>query len=541
MVTKVKNSSSMTSTSQSLEDKLYALKYFLSGKGIPFVVVKATTSELIGPKKKHLSYLVNMTHEPNVSIPNMVKHLMIRARFPDWSVAFKAIITMHHLMAYGNEKFIQNLASSTVDNRSFDRLCSYADRSTILGYNMSIFLRRYSRYINNKIQTYRSLGMDFCRISHPQQQRHKHQDTYYYNYIPAPSAAAPYYVCQDESLESNQNPALQLKTMPPEQLLKVIPIIQAQFDSLLAFDASADDLCNGIINSAFTMLYKDFVKLYIAYQVAIIRLLKLYFSNNVLRKAKEMLELYKKFLVRMDKVSDFLPVVDMVGMDKSDLPNLSRAPNLPLKMLEKHIDLLSKRCHTDSNATTPITGLNRMQSVELPRIEYGTLGRPRRRSLRTPTSSGRQTSIDFLSPMAAINYKRRQQGEIKRLDRMLEMDTSDQEKANRTEALSSSQCKRKKSSDCGQPTTLATVPVEEDDESHRYEDLGGSLLGIESERGTAKEHESNTQFDWFSNYTTTNRLTSEHEEMKRAREVDRLPDSRVVTESRQRDLLILHD
>lgn len=40
---------------QSLEDKLYALKYFISGSRISFIVLKATTSELCGPKKKHLN------------------------------------------------------------------------------------------------------------------------------------------------------------------------------------------------------------------------------------------------------------------------------------------------------------------------------------------------------------------------------------------------------------------------------------------------------------------------------------------------------
>lgn len=39
---------------QSLEDKLYAIKYFVAAQGLLFVVLKATTNELLGPKKKHL-------------------------------------------------------------------------------------------------------------------------------------------------------------------------------------------------------------------------------------------------------------------------------------------------------------------------------------------------------------------------------------------------------------------------------------------------------------------------------------------------------
>lgn len=354
-------------TSQSLEDKLFALKYFLSGQGIPFVVIKATTSELIGPKKKHLNYLLTMTNEPNVSIPSMAKHLVARARHPDWPIAFKSLITMHHLITYGHENFIQNLASSAVNSTAIESLCSFVDQTSALAYNMSIFLRRYARYISAKIQAYRALGQDYCRSKANVRMRH----------------------------------------IPLGRLLQILLMIQEQFDTLLSFDASTDDLCNGIINSAFCMLYKDFIKLYLVYQAAIIRLLELFFMSDNLKEAREMYSLYKKFLVRMDKVSDFMPVIDSVGLDKSGIPNLSRVPNLPLTMFEKHISQLE-------------TANKRLYDYSLGRLDYGTLGRPRRRSIKTPT---RQSTIDILSPIAAKNYKRRSE-ELRRLDKMVSLDSS---------------------------------------------------------------------------------------------------------------------
>lgn len=51
---------------QSIEDKLQAIKYFISGQGLSFVVLKATTSELLGPKKKHLNckyYQLKLKHD----------------------------------------------------------------------------------------------------------------------------------------------------------------------------------------------------------------------------------------------------------------------------------------------------------------------------------------------------------------------------------------------------------------------------------------------------------------------------------------------
>lgn len=136
---------------------------------------------------------------------------------------------------------------------------------------------------------------------------------------------------------------MKLRRMRLDKLLSTLPLIQEQFDTLLAFDASSNDLNNGIINAAFLLLFKDFVKLYIAYQSAINRLLELYFSVVQVKRAKELLAAYKKFLVRMDKVNDFISVVDSVGLDKSTMPNLSRAPtSLSLKLLEKHIEFLEQ-------------------------------------------------------------------------------------------------------------------------------------------------------------------------------------------------------
>lgn len=89
---------------------------------------------------------------------------MQRARQPEWSVVFKSIITMHHLMTYASERFMQNLASSTANHRHFDALTSFVDRTTSLSFNMSTFVRRYSRYLGVKIHAYRSLGLDFCKM-----------------------------------------------------------------------------------------------------------------------------------------------------------------------------------------------------------------------------------------------------------------------------------------------------------------------------------------------------------------------------------------
>lgn len=48
-----------------------------------------------------------------------------------------------------------------------------------------------------------------------------------------------------------------------------------------------------------------------------------YFDMNK-KNCKEGLDIYKKFITRMDRVSDFLKVAEDVGFDKDDIPDLSK-------------------------------------------------------------------------------------------------------------------------------------------------------------------------------------------------------------------------
>jgi len=50
-----------------------------------------------------LSDLLQCTNEPNVSVPEMANILIERAQNSNWVVVFKALITVHNLMNYGNE------------------------------------------------------------------------------------------------------------------------------------------------------------------------------------------------------------------------------------------------------------------------------------------------------------------------------------------------------------------------------------------------------------------------------------------------------
>ncbi|XP_053677268.1 phosphatidylinositol-binding clathrin assembly protein LAP [Anopheles nili] len=312
---------------QTINDRLLAARHSLAGQGLAKSVCKATTEEMIGPKKKHLDYLVHCTNEPNVSIPHLATLLIERSQNANWVVVYKALITTHHMLAYGNERFIQYLASS---NSSF-QLNNFLDKGGVqgavgarMGYDMSPFIRRYAKYLNEKALSYRTVAFDFCKMK-----RGKEEGS--------------------------------LRVMYADKLLKTLPILQAQLDSLLEFDCTANDLTNGVINMCFMLLFRDLIRLFACYNDGIINLLEKYFDMNK-KQCRDALDLYKKFLTRMDRVGEFLKVAENVGIDKGDLPDLTKAPSSLLDALEQH--LLALEGKKGSAANTPTQTASNQKNVK---------------------------------------------------------------------------------------------------------------------------------------------------------------------------------
>uniref|UniRef100_A0A1B6KNB4 ENTH domain-containing protein n=1 Tax=Graphocephala atropunctata TaxID=36148 RepID=A0A1B6KNB4_9HEMI len=299
---------------QTMTDRLLAARHSIAGQGLAKSVCKATTEELIGPKKKHLDYLIHCTNEPNVSIPQLANLLIERSQNTNWVVVFKALITVHHMMCYGNERFTQYLASS---NSTF-QLSNFLDKGGVqgarVGYDMSPFIRRYAKYLNEKAMSYRTVAFDFCKVK-----RGKEDGV--------------------------------LRTMNAEKLLKTLPALQAQLDALLEFDCTAQDLTNGVINMTFMLLFRDLIRLFAGYNDSIINLLEKYFDMNK-KQCREALDLYKKFLIRMDRVGEFLKVAENVGIDKGEIPDLTKAPSSLLDALEQHLAALEGKKGSAANTPT---------------------------------------------------------------------------------------------------------------------------------------------------------------------------------------------
>lgn len=165
---------------------------------------------------------------------------------------------------------------------------------------MSPFIRRYAKYLNDKALSYRTVAFDFCKVK-----RGKEEGS--------------------------------LRTMNADKLLKTLPVLQSQLDGLLEFDCQANDLSNGnnytprrrahkfhttliitriliffsgVINMCFMLLFRDLIRLFACYNDGIINLLEKYFDMNK-KQCKDALDLYKRFLVRMDRVGEFLKVAEV--------------------------------------------------------------------------------------------------------------------------------------------------------------------------------------------------------------------------------------
>ncbi|TSL04360.1 Phosphatidylinositol-binding clathrin assembly protein [Bagarius yarrelli] len=272
---------------QSITDRIAAAQHSMSGSAISKAVCKATTHEVSAPKKKHLDYLMHCTNELSVSIPHLADTLIERTSSQSWVVVFKTLITTHHLMMYGNERFIQYLASrSTLFN-----LNNFIDKGALQG-------ERYSRYLNERAMSYRLVAVDFTKMK--------------------------------RGIDGV------MRSMSTEKLMKTLPIIQNQLDALLDFEASSNVLTNGVINGAFMLLFKDSIRIFAAYNEGVINLLEKYFDMKK-HQCKEALEIYKRFLIRMNKLSEFLKVAEQVGIDQVDIPDLSQAPSSLLQALEQHL------------------------------------------------------------------------------------------------------------------------------------------------------------------------------------------------------------
>ncbi|KAI3373827.1 hypothetical protein L3Q82_022405, partial [Scortum barcoo] len=341
---------------QSLTDRIAAAQHSMTGSAISKAVCKATTHEVSGPKKKHLDYLIHCTNELNVSIPHLADTLLERTASNSWIVVFKALITTHHLMMYGNERLMQYLASR---NTLFN-LNNFLDKAALQGYNMSTFIRRYSCYLNEKAMSYRLAAVDFTKMK--------------------------------------RGADGVMRTMNTEKLIKTLPTIQNQLDALLDFQPNSNELTNGVINTAFMLLFKDSIRLFAAYNEGVINMLEKYFDMKK-NQCKEALEIYKTFLNRMTKLSEFLKVAEVTSVCRAAPPQRKQGGRQYLSGANLDGHLSSPRVGIDQGDSPDLTQEDGHKVIDIQTPNAS----PSTQSVGSANSSGGATDLFSNSPIVPVN------------------------------------------------------------------------------------------------------------------------------------------
>ena len=288
-------------------DKFEAAKNTLTGDNLNKAVCKASSHEIIAPKRKHVDYLVLSTNEPTVSMPDLATFILERVKVANWVVSFKALITAHFLMVQGNERFLQYLAPRT-SNFLAENL---SDKSTVEAMNMATFVRKYARYLNIKALTYQRAGFDYCRV--------KRGENGFF------------------------------RTMTINKLMSYLPILQEQFDALLYFDPRAHEVCNSVIFAAFVRCFQDLIKLYALYNEGIIVMLEHFFDFKR-TLAKEGIEVYKKYLIRCENAKNFFSVASEVGVEDQNVIDVSHSGSDLLQAMETHLNELEGKVSPQGSA-----------------------------------------------------------------------------------------------------------------------------------------------------------------------------------------------
>lgn len=280
--------------SGNVADKATAFKNEVTGSTTKKIVCKASNHDIAGPKKKHVDYLINLTNDPHCSMATLSDLIFERLKNTSWVVVFKNLITAHNLMTLGNERFLQCVATRA----SSFTLDTFTDRADGIAMDMSVHVRRYAKYLGYICTAYKTMAMDLCRLP-----------------------------------KGEETP---LRTLDPVKLLKATSVIQEQMDLLLNVEMASADLTNGVINTAFLMLYKDLIKLYAVYNDALINILEKFFEMPK-AQCKEAMAAYRKFITRQEPVHKFLQLAEEVGVDKQSHLNLRQVPEDLLPALESHL------------------------------------------------------------------------------------------------------------------------------------------------------------------------------------------------------------
>lgn len=270
-------------------------------------IIKATRHNLKAPKEKHVRRLLMICSEKTHKINNLVSLLTRRLETPDWIVVLKTLVVFHRLLREApNRLLIQTLKYKS---DIFGRLRKFVDMSSQEAHHQSIFIRKYSQYLEEKVLVFKTLTTEF-----------------------------------------EKDPSI-TKSYTVDELLERLPRLQSQLNALINCRASKEHINNAIIITAWNYLLKDSFKLFSALNFGVIILLEHYFTMPK-ETASKIYEIYKLFTRETDGMTAVMNISQR--FTRSEIPELQHAPLTLLESLEGYLkDLEEGRAPNEQDKQQP--------------------------------------------------------------------------------------------------------------------------------------------------------------------------------------------
>eukprot|EP00051_Salpingoeca_urceolata_P001029 m.38103 g.38103 ORF g.38103 m.38103 type:complete len:364 (+) comp11151_c0_seq3:151-1242(+) len=293
-----------------------SLKETMQASGASTLVktlIKATDSSLEEPKRKHVESLLMFTHRPEIATRDVVEGLFKRLEEPGWVVVLKTLLVFHRLMRDGHEKFYHALATRPT---TFEDVMGYKPSSkSAEAAAMTELIRRYARYLHQKVLAYRQNTFDVTHVK------------------------------GSEQVEV-------LKTVAPPELYKSLGLLQDLLNHLLvAVDLSdgstgsptqaglttAQLASNKVAQCATNYLRKDCLKMFVCLNDGIVNMLERFFTMPK-KEASDGLAVYELFVQQCSYIDVFMAACKHVGVIAAEaVPDLSQAPMALLPKMREYV------------------------------------------------------------------------------------------------------------------------------------------------------------------------------------------------------------
>jgi len=274
---------------------------------IDIAVIKATSHRDIPPNEKHVLTALSATGDSGSRLRLIYALEKRLTRTRDWKVALKTLALFHRLLRDGRPAFSQDLQNFSHRSVIEEMFC-FEDRSSPFASNFSLWVRKYSNYLAQRLHV--------SRI---------------FNY--------------DVALENHSGRINELDIQP---ILLYMPSLQQLLGFLL--DCTPEEGCvgmNSLLMYALDLLVKECPNINVTINVCICELLGSFFADMPRHRALILLDIYKRYLQQSERISRFYDTCGvLLTRGQSDF----RSPKKPSEsVLSEMEDYIKIRSHPGSS------------------------------------------------------------------------------------------------------------------------------------------------------------------------------------------------